>query len=146
MSYWDTSCLVKLYTPEPDSETFRDLLAQGGACVTCDVTSLEFWATVRRKEAEGILAPGEALKVQTALESDLADGSILIKPCDSAVHFRFYQIVDQCHSFIPPIFIRTNDALHLAAAGCAGETEIVATDKRLRQATLALGHTIFPPE
>ena len=146
MSYWDTSCIVKLYTPEPDSEMFRDYLAQGVACVSCDITALEFWATVRRKEAEGVLAPGEARKVQTALESDLADGSILIKPCDSTVRSRFDQIVDQCHSFIPPIFIRTNDALHLAAAGCAGETEIVATDKRLRQAALALGHTVFPLE
>lgn len=42
-------------------------------------------------------------------------------------------------------FIRTNDALHLAAAHCAGETEIVATDKRLREAALALGHALFPP-
>lgn len=125
---------------------FRDFLAQGGNCVTSDITALEFWAIVRRKEAEGILAPGEARRVQTTLESDLADGSILIKPCDSTVRSRFDQIVDQCHSLVPAIFIRTNDALHLAAADCAGETEIVATDKRLRQAALALGLTVFPPE
>ncbi len=36
MSYWDTSCLIKLYTPEPDSATFHTHLATGGACVTCD--------------------------------------------------------------------------------------------------------------
>ncbi|NQX02856.1 PIN domain-containing protein [bacterium] len=66
MSYWDTSCLIKLYTPEPDSQIFRDFLAEGTACVTCDITPLEFWATVRRKESEGTLAPGEARKVQTA--------------------------------------------------------------------------------
>jgi predicted nucleic acid-binding protein len=45
----------------------------------------------------------------------------------------------------PAIFIRTNDAIHLAAARGAGETEIVATDKRLREAALALGFTVFPP-
>ena len=50
MSYWDTSCLVKLYTPEPDSEIFADILAGGDHCITCDLAPLEFWATVHRKE------------------------------------------------------------------------------------------------
>jgi hypothetical protein len=54
MSYWDTSCLIKLYTPEPDSQIFRDFLDVGAACVTCDITPLEFWATVRRKVSEGV--------------------------------------------------------------------------------------------
>lgn len=146
MSYWDTSCIIKLYTPESDSVEFRDFLETAATCVTCDLTPLEFWATVRRKESEGVLAPGEALKVQTALEGDLADNAILMITCDTDVRSRFQWIVDQCHSQVPPIFIRTNDALHLAAAHSAGETEIVATDKRLREAALALGHTVFPLE
>jgi predicted nucleic acid-binding protein len=145
MSYWDTSCLIKLYTPEPDSQLFRDHLDTGAACVTCDITPLEFWAAVRRKESEEVLAPGEARKLQTALESDLADGLIEMTSCGPAVRIRFDEIVDVCHSRVPPIFIRTNDAMHLAAAHCAGETEIVATDKRLREAALALGHKLFPP-
>ncbi len=145
MSYWDTSCLIKLYTPEPDSQLFRDFLDTGGACVTCDITPLEFWAAIRRKESEGVLAPGEARKLQIALETDLADGLIQMTSCDSAVRIRFDEIVDLCHSMVPPIFIRTNDALHLAAAHYAGETEIAATDKRLREAAVALGHTLFPP-
>jgi hypothetical protein len=105
---------------------------------------LEFWATVRRKESEGVLATGEARTVQSALESDLESGEMVMVPCDSAVRSAFAAIVDQCHSLVPPIFIRTNDALHLAAARCAGETEIVATDKRLREAALALGLAVFP--
>lgn len=145
MSYWDTSCLIKLYAPEPDSRIFRDFLEADTACVTCDLSTLEFWAAVRRKESEGVLAPGEARIVQSALENDLADGLIRMTSCDPAVRSRFDEIVDLCHSLFPPVFIRTNDALHLAAAHCAGETEIVATDKRLREAALALGHALFPP-
>lgn len=145
MSYWDTSCLIKLYAPEPDSQLFRDFLGAGAACITCDITPLEFWASVRRKETEGILAPSEARKLQNALENDLADGLIQMTSCDLAVRIRFTEIVDLCHSLVPPIFIRTNDALHLAAAHCAGVSEIVATDKRLREAALALGHVLFPP-
>lgn len=144
MSYWDTSCLIKLYTPEPDSDLFREHIVAGSDCITCDITPLEFWATVRRKETEGVLASGEARKVQTALEADILSDAIVMIACDSTVRTRFHLIVNHCHSLDPPIFIRTNDALHLAAAQCARETEIVATDKRLRQAALALGHTVFP--
>ena len=71
MSYWDTSCLVKLYTPEPDSKIFADILAGGDHCVTCDLTLLEFWATVRQKESEVPLATCEAQLVQTAFEGDV---------------------------------------------------------------------------
>lgn len=145
MSYWDTSCLIKLYTPEPDSSLFRAHLATAGACVTCDIAPLEFWATVRRKETEGILATGEAKKVNTAFQFDIATRSIASIPCDAAVRAKFDEVVEQCYTSQPPIFIRTNDALHLAAAICAGESEMVATDKRLREATVALGLTIFPP-
>ena len=85
MSFWDTSCLVKLYTPEPDSQLLRNRLAKGGTCVASDIALLEFWATVRRKESEGILAPGEAAKVQAVLDADVAANRITIVPTDSAV-------------------------------------------------------------
>ena len=145
MSYWDTSCLIKLYTPEPDSMTFRAFISGDSACVTCDIAPLEFWAAVRRKESEGVLGPGEARKVQDALEADIDSEFIVMKTCDAAVRSRFFEIVGRCHALLPPLFIRTNDALHLAAAHSAGETEIVATDKRLRESALALGFSVFPP-
>lgn len=144
MSYWDTSCLIKLYTPEPDSGLFRNQLAAGASCVTCDIAPLEFWATVRRKESEGVLALGEARKVQASLAEDIEAGLIAMRTCDDSVRAQFEAVVDTCHSLRPPVFIRTNDALHLAAARCTGETEIVATDRRLREAAIALGFTVFP--
>ena len=36
------------------------------------------------------------------------------------------------------------DALHLAAARVSGESEIVAIDKRLRDAAAMLGFALFP--
>ena len=44
----------------------------------------------------------------------------------------------------PPLFIRTLDAMHHATAIIAGETELVTTDKRLREAASLLGLTLFP--
>ena len=144
MSYWDTSCLVKLYTPETDSAVFRARLATRPDCVTCDVAPLEFWATVRRKETEGVLTAGQARQVQSALQADITAGMIRVISCDAAVRGKFDDFIEQCHAAMPPIFLRTNDALHLAAARSAGETEIVTTDKKLREAAVALGFSIYP--
>jgi hypothetical protein len=80
-----------------------------------------------------VLAPGEAQTVFDSLQSDLAAGEITLVSGDAAVRLEFHAIVDQCHAQQPPIFIRTNDALHLAAARCVGETEIVATDNQLSE-------------
>jgi predicted nucleic acid-binding protein len=145
MSYWDTSCLVKLYTPETDSAQFAARLAANPSCITADLTLLEFWATVRRKESEGVLASGGANKTHAALESDAASGDITIVAIDVQVRAEYKAIVDRCLSQSPPILIRTNDAQHLAAAKCVGETEIVATDRRLKEAALLLGFNLFPP-
>lgn len=144
MSYWDTSCLIKLYTPEADSPVFRDFLANSGDCVTSELTLLEFWATVRRKESEGVLAVGESEKVFNALQADVAQGLIRMIPSDVGVLEEFHSIIERCYSRSPAICIRTNDALHLAAARRAGEMEIIATDKRLRETAEFLGFTIFP--
>lgn len=44
----------------------------------------------------------------------------------------------------PPLPLRTLDAIHLASARVSGEMEIVATDKRLRDAAKLLGFSLFP--
>lgn len=144
MSYWDTSCLVKLYTPERDSTTFVQHLAAHPQCVTADLAELEFWSTVRRKEAEGLLNPGEARLIDAGFKADIKAAVVNVVPVDATVRAEFEQVMEQCLAQTPPIFIRTNDALHLAAARCAGESEVVATDKRLREAALFLGFTLFP--
>ena len=121
MSYWDTSCLVKLYTPEADSSLFRAHLATGVSCLTCDIAPLEFWATVRRKESEGVLAPCEAQHVQSAFEADIAAGLIAMLPCDSGVRQRYREIINDCHARTPPLsslvkrkwWRRTSDCVQL---------------------------------
>ena len=145
MSYWDTSCLVKLYTPEPDSLLFRNKLRQSIRCVTAEVALLEFWATVRRKEAEGVLGIGEAAMVQSAFVGDVSAGLIEVVQSSSALRLEFNRTVDGCYARACPIWIRTNDALHLAAARLENVAEIVATDRRLRDAAQFLGFQVFPP-
>ncbi len=145
MSYWDTSALVKLYAPESDSALFENhLRSPTHTVVSGRVTLWEAWATFNRKEAEGGLSPGGAQVRQSELLADLGAGEWRLIEAGDRVEAEFNQIVAVCHRRTPPLFIRTFDALHLASARVSGETEIVATDKRLREAAVYLGFSLFP--
>jgi predicted nucleic acid-binding protein len=145
MSYWDTSCLVKLYTPEADSHTFQQHALQAGSVLSASIARFEMWATLRRKESEGFLAKGEARQALDKFDQDVIASSMRLLELDDVVELEFEAIVDRCHGHSPPVCLRTLDALHLATARDAGETEIVTTDKRMRDAALLLGFSVFPP-
>lgn len=145
MSYWDTSCLVKLYAPEPDSAQFHAYAAGlRSRPVTGDFARLELLATLCRKEAEGQLAPGDAKTLLAKFDAHVEQRVIHLQMLDDAMRIEFERVIEKCLSQAPPLFVRTLDALHLAAASVAGETEFVATDRRLRAAAPAVGFTLFP--
>ena len=60
------------------------------------------------------------------------------------VEREYGQVLTLCYQQNPTIPLRTLDALHLASVRVAGETELVATDKRMRDAAKALGLSLFP--
>ena len=146
MSYWDTSTLVKLYAQEPDSALFE---AQGMSDATRTVSSrmalYEARAAFQRKEAEGILQPDAAEKLYGELLHDVAAGEIHLVELGSDLEREYGQVLTWCYQQTPAIPLRTLDALHLAAARVAGQTDLVATDKRMRVAAKALGFSLFPP-
>ena len=146
MSYWDTSALIKLFVVENDSSMFRNHAAQNsGRWVTSEWTRLELWSGLRRKEAEGFLQQAQARSLLADFDTGVSQGDWKLLPDSPRGHLEFERIVEECLSQAPPLFIRTLDALHLAAAITIGETEVVTTDKRLREAALLFGLSIFPP-
>lgn len=145
MSYWDSSALVKLYSKESDSAVFEQFAA--GATTVPVISRLglyEVATTVSRKEAEGGLSPGSAQTIQQRLLQDGDDGRIRVVEFSANVERPFQVLLAQCFQKVPPQYIRTLDAIHLASAIAVGESEIVATDKRLREAALFLGLKVFP--
>ena len=70
---------------------------------------------------------------------------ILVETISAAVVIRFEDIVDHCVGRTPSISLRTLDAIHLSTALACGETELVAADRRMREAALILGPSIVPP-
>ena len=103
------------------------------------------WTVLRRKEAEFSLAAGEAKQLLAVFDKNVADGLVRPIPLNERVTAEFEHVVEKCLGGMPPLFIRTLDAMHLATAIVAGETELVTTDKRLREAASLLALTLFPP-
>jgi predicted nucleic acid-binding protein len=60
------------------------------------------------------------------------------------VEREYGQVLNLCYQRDPPIPVRTLDALHLASVRAATLTELVATDKRMRDAAKFLGFSLFP--
>ena len=144
MSYWDTSALAKLYLPEPDSPVFEQKAAGGAACVIARLAIYEMRRVAFRKESEGLIQSGTAETILHELEQDLAAGDIQVVELDTALESEFKTVMATCYRNSPPLLVRTFDAIHVAAARTAGETEVVATDKRLRDAAKLLGLSLFP--
>lgn len=145
MAYWDTSCLVKLYAAEPDSARFVALVTAGETIASSEITRLELWTMLRRKEAARDITPGGARRGLITYDCNVAARLVRIRPLDARVTARFEVLIEQCFTLTPPVQIRTLDAIHLATADVSGESLIVTTDQRLRQAALAMGLRVFPP-
>jgi len=145
MSYWDTSALAKLYTAEVDSPAFEAKAAEPNATLTtARVTVWEFRRVALRKEMAGAIQTNGAETVWQELESDIASGWLGIVEPTGQLAQEFDRVMATCYRHAQPVPVRTMDALHLAAARVAGETEMVATDKKLREAAVLLGFKLFP--
>jgi predicted nucleic acid-binding protein len=144
MSYWDSSALVKLYVQEWDSAVFRTFALETNRLATGSLTGYELRTVFRRREAEGVLQNGDAAALYREWQADIAVADIVIQPVTPDVEREFGLVLEACFSQLPPVFNRTNDALHLASARIAGEREFIRADLRQRAAALLMGFTVLP--
>ena len=144
MSYWETSALAKLYVQEADSAIFESHAANHPSIVVSETVRLERRAVLRRREAEGALSPGATEILHASFCALISSGQFTEEAITPELESEYDSILDSYLGQSPPIFLRTNDALHLAAARRANQSEVVSTDKGLRKAALFLGFTVVP--
>lgn len=144
MAHWDTSGLLKLFLAETDAPKFAALAAAGGPVMTAFIARHEARAAFLRREGEGALPVGEADQLYQDLLSDIANGDVTELPLSQALETEYAKVLRQCLLHTPTVFVRTNDALHLASARLAGEHEFVSADGRQRAAAIHLGFTVLP--
>ena len=144
MAHWDTSGLLKLFLAEADSSLFEGLAAAGGPPGTAFIARYEAHAAFLRRESEGALPAGEADRLYQDVLTDIAGGDIAEMPLTAALEAEYADVLRRCLLHSPPVFVRTNDALHLASARLAGEQEFVSADVRQRAAAVHLGFKVLP--
>lgn len=143
MQYWETSALLKLYIPEPDSQLFAAHLSQSPIC-TSQIGLAEMLRAIARKELEGAIMKMSAEAAFARFTGDISDGRIVVLPFDNRVEACFRELVIRFHRQQPPILVRTLDAIHLATAHLLPADEVVTLDSHMRAGATSLGLKLFP--
>ncbi|MFK5634043.1 type II toxin-antitoxin system VapC family toxin [Ornithinimicrobium sp. LYQ103] len=126
--YLDTSALVKLVAPEPESDELREWLeARDDSLVTSDLARTELFRAVRRVRPESAPLARQVLDTLTVLRLETG-------------------VFEEAARLEPP-GLRSLDALHLAAALMLEDDllGVVTYDERLAEATLLLGFSALAP-
>ncbi|MFZ2281957.1 MAG: type II toxin-antitoxin system VapC family toxin [Prosthecobacter sp.] len=139
MSYWDTSALAKIYLQESDSTVFRSRAVLDAPLHTAHLTLHELRTVLLRRESEGVIQPGGAALLFQDFEADIAAGLILVQTETPTVQLEFVKVLEQCFLVTPPVFIRTNDALHIACARTMQQRDFITADNRQKAAAAHVG-------
>jgi predicted nucleic acid-binding protein len=144
--YWDTSCVLKLYTAEPDSTIY---LGQAGQSteplLSSAVLRIELHYALRQKELRGDIRSGAADRLTQQFEADTAKGRWLLVAIGEDVLTKANELARICYTHRPPVHLRTLDGVHLATAILANAQQVVTTDARMRTAAAILGLPSFTP-
>lgn len=144
MSFWDTSALLKLYTTEPDTPAFDALRQSLMPIQAARLAAYELRAALRRREAEGVVAAGAAQTAFEKFSADIIAGNVTIHEESPDVQAEFGDVLEDCYSASPTVLVRTADAIHIATALAAGETDFVSADARQKKAAEVCGLTVHP--
>lgn len=135
MIYLDTSCLVKLYYPEPDSRKMAKLV-DGEVIAFVPLHGLELANALElmlfRKEAK----PAQVRGTHALIEADLRAGVLHRPPIVWEDVLEDATTLARAHT--RTIGCRSLDMLHCAAARRLSATAFLTTDARQRRLALAM--------
>jgi predicted nucleic acid-binding protein len=140
MKFWDSSALVPLMVPEPETRTLGGLLKADPAIAVWWGSRLECAAALARLERERRITGPHMAQARARLDL-LADQWVGISPTP--------QVRDQAERLLRVHALRSADAHQLAAALVAsghrpGSLEFVTIDQRLADAARREGFRLLP--
>lgn len=112
MIYWDTSCVVKLYVSEPDSEQWMQLARRQASLLhSSALLETELACAFRVKEQRNEVRAGATKILMDLFHRDVQAGRFRLFPLTAEVHRRACHLVIENNTNIA---LRSLDALHLA--------------------------------
>ncbi len=139
-TYWDTSCVLKLYCRENDSAKYLGRVAKStSALVSSVLMTSELVFALYQKEARNEIKSGAADRLSKKFLEDISQGRFQLIPFGEDVREEAHRMACICYHHSPVLPLRTLDGLHLATAKLSGCQEILTTDKRMRTAASLFG-------
>ena len=136
MTYLDSAILIKLYTEEPDSEHWRNLIGERADLVTSSLALPEVRSALRQKVMLGFLKPRDEGPTWREFYRSAQSGIINTIPVGSDVVNGSLEILE---SMPRRVALRALDALHLSTARLIRCSALATTDKRMLAGAAALG-------
>lgn len=144
--YWDTSALIKLYAPEPDSSDYLRLLIQQPEDLAISfLHRVELYFALCGKESRGEIASGAAKRLFQLFEQDVNAGRYYLIPWGQDVALETRQLLDASLSATPPAMLRSLDGLHLGALRAAKIQSVVTADMKMRHAAHIAAIVVIEP-
>jgi predicted nucleic acid-binding protein len=145
--YWDTSCILPLYIPEPDSAALAELAgSEDGPITSSQIFAFELLFAVNARLARRQISKEFAAKVQRKFMADVDVGRFLMIPLGKDLLPSAVEMAAKLAGKAHALEVRTLDGIHLATALLLGSEEIVTSDKRMRKAAEALGLSVLPTD
>lgn len=140
MRFWDSSAILPLLVPEPETRLLSGLLEADASVMVWWGTRLECASALARLEREGRLPSRESVLAWTRLTT-LSDGWVEVSPT--------LAVRDDAERMLRAHPLRAADAVHLAAAVTGssqrrGSLEFVTLDQRLADAARREGFRVLP--
>jgi predicted nucleic acid-binding protein len=144
--YWDTSALLKLYAPEPDSSDYLRLLIQQPEDVAVSfLHRVELYFALGGKESRGEIASGSTKRLFQLFEQHVKSGRYFVIPWGDDVASAAQTLLDTSLSATPPVMLRSLDGMHLGALRAARIQSVVTADVRMRDAARIAGMGVIVP-
>ena len=138
--YVDSSALVKIYVPEPDSDQVESLLRSRTDLVISDLVVTEIVSAAARRMREGTLPARTVRHLQQSILTDVKSDRIRLVDLRSTTHRNAERILMKFVSGV----LRAADALHLALALESECRSVVTFDIRLAEAARSAGVSVYP--
>jgi predicted nucleic acid-binding protein len=133
--YWDTSCVLKLYTNETDSMQWqRHAVSASGELAASALLEAEMAYALEQKEVRGDVLPGGARALLRLFRRDLQMGRFVLYPIGTDVVRLAADMADRCYHAATPVRLRTLDGLHLATAVLLKCRWLATTDRHMCEA------------
>jgi predicted nucleic acid-binding protein len=140
--YLDTSCLLKLFFPEPESARTAALVARERRVVVSSLARLEAIVQIQARAAGGMLPRRAVTGLLRVIDAMLerAPYDVVTTPggIDRVAEQQVLPITRSVHC-------RTLDRLHLATMQMLGLRRILTNDDTQARAAVALGFDVLSP-